>query len=536
MPRRSGYPEAEPTGRLWYHGSDAGIAFALAPSIVVTACHIVRDLPGLPSYLPDHGGSIPVSEIEKDEELDVAALRLRGSVPAKLAITMEKLEPGVRWRVNTNPFRNDPELTGEVTAGKRVLRNEKGYEASLIQFVVDEELGDYQGYSGSPVLLADNGAVIGVLVEQVWWRTTAAGSAPPASNVLFAVPIDAIVKRFNLRHAVTVVRRKSAVLCEPVISPIKTLQCAGSVERAAISPDGRSFAVWHSASGEIFDTSARHQAVRFTLGGSWKWRLRTLLHSQLVDLLSFATNSRMLGALTRESAVLLDTRTGKEIQNIPGTAYRAMTFSPNGRHVALAVAPIFHAGAIEYGISSSTDPGEVCIWDIPAHKKALTIYEDGFSLAFDKAGRSIAIGSTDGSSIHSAHTGETIQKLDEAPSEDVALSPDGTVLAVVKHPDVSLWRADTGSRLWTLAHGNARHGPRPREDRDEISFDRDGRRLAVSCGSSITVVDVVSGHRLHADVPFGAKVQGFAFDDDGSVVAATGRGTLISLTRISSPG
>lgn len=535
MSHRSGYPQAEPTGRLWYHGYDAGVAFALTSSVVVTAWHVIRDLPGLPCYLPDHGESIPVEEIDKDEQLDVAVLRLGGSVPAKLAVSKEKLEPYARWRIDTNPLGNDPGLRGKVEAYDRQMRTEKGYEAHLMQLRVDEGLGDFFGYSGSPVLLDGNGAVLGVLVEQVRWRTPTIGSRPPASNVLFAVPIDAVVKRFNLEHAVAVARRKSVLLDEPAVASIRTFQCAGPVEHAAMSPDGRRFAVWHSASGEIFDIPGRRQPVNFKLGASWKRKLRTLMHSQLVELLRFAADSRMLGALTRESAVLWDARTGQEILGIPGAAYRAMTFSQDCRRVALAIAPVFHAGAPEYGIPSSTDPGKVCVWNVPAKKQEMTIYEDGSSLAFDGAGRSIAIGSAEGTCIYNAHTGEIIQKLDEAISEDVALTPDGTLLAVVNDPDLSLWRIDTGSRLWALAHGDARHGPRPREDKDEVRFDRDGRRLAVSCGSSITVVDAVSGSRLHTDVPFGAKVHGFAFDDDGSVVVATGSGALLSVTRISGP-
>ena len=72
--------------------------------------------------------------------------------------------------METRPKANDAALSGTVTHPHRRMRNEAGNETTLIQLRVEEDLGDFQGYSGSPVIAAaaggDGGGVLGVLVEQ----------------------------------------------------------------------------------------------------------------------------------------------------------------------------------------------------------------------------------------------------------------------------------------------------------------------------------------------------------------------------------
>ena len=63
-------------------------------------------------------------------------------------------------------------LRGTVTDPHRRLKNDAGKETTLIQLWVEQEIGDYRGYSGSPVIAQSAGGVLGVLVEQGRWRVS----------------------------------------------------------------------------------------------------------------------------------------------------------------------------------------------------------------------------------------------------------------------------------------------------------------------------------------------------------------------------
>src|SRR5581483_4691787 len=72
------------------------------------------------------------------------------------------------WQVETQPSPNDPMLEGTITATNRRFKKQDGeHEIDALQLYVKQTLGDYRGYSGSPVVLpSPSGAVIGILDEQ----------------------------------------------------------------------------------------------------------------------------------------------------------------------------------------------------------------------------------------------------------------------------------------------------------------------------------------------------------------------------------
>jgi hypothetical protein len=215
-------------GRVLIDGRDTGSGFAITGLCALTAGHVVRTvtekmprgqrLPvaesadptvvcvcdsGEPSpvravvkYQPEGAEPIPVTQIEVNTSLDVAVLHLQRSAPAVLPVGPVKA--GSEWRVETRPKASDPTLTGTVTDPHRRLQNQCGEETTLIQLWVREELGDYQGYLGSPVTSPSAGGiptrVLGVLVEQGRWRISPQlGQPAPVANVLFAAPIDQVL-------------------------------------------------------------------------------------------------------------------------------------------------------------------------------------------------------------------------------------------------------------------------------------------------------------------------------------------------------
>jgi WD40 repeat protein len=198
-------PALRPVGRILINGHDAGSAFTVAPRVALTAGHVVRMVAGQSNrmdsvvYVPEGGSPIAISEIQVDRVLDVALVHLEDAVKETLA-TAEAVDD-MSWRVQSRPRPNDPTLTGTVTDHLRAMRNDQGEDTHLVQLWVQQEVGDYAGYSGSPVIAEGTpfGAVIGVLVEQGRWRKSAQlGQQAPVSNVLFAAPIGAVVSQFGL--------------------------------------------------------------------------------------------------------------------------------------------------------------------------------------------------------------------------------------------------------------------------------------------------------------------------------------------------
>jgi WD40 repeat protein len=215
-------------GRVLLNGKDHGSGFAIADSLALTAGHVVwsEKMPGgghrpgagpsgpplvycvdrgepaavavVVQYQPAGAEPIPVTRVEVSTGLDVAVLHLQRPAPAVLPAAGQ-VATGERWRVDTRPDPGAPVLRGTVTEPHRPLKNVAGQETVLIQLWVEQEIGSYRGYSGSPVLAQSAGGVLGVLVEQAFWRVAAQpGAERPVANVLYAAPIEGVLAEFDL--------------------------------------------------------------------------------------------------------------------------------------------------------------------------------------------------------------------------------------------------------------------------------------------------------------------------------------------------
>lgn len=192
-------------GRILGNDKDMGSGFVLATPnsgftrVALTANHVVRDqeAPSL-QFVTQVGQRIPVKPVERDDDLDVAVLHLSEDVAEGLAVGYAV--EGGSWRVETQPRGNDPMLTGTISATRRRLVTQSGHEIYVLQLQVDQILDDYKGYSGSPVVLkSPTDAVIGVLIEQLLSRLSVPkDQRKPATNVLYAIPIQDVIDRFHL--------------------------------------------------------------------------------------------------------------------------------------------------------------------------------------------------------------------------------------------------------------------------------------------------------------------------------------------------
>ena len=146
-------------GRVLANDEDKGSGFALATShsgttrIVLTARHVVGDQePSSLLFLTEDKRKIPVESVERDDDLDVAVLHLSEDVAEGLAVS-DAVE-GENWQVETQPRPNDPKLSGTITDTHRpFLKKDGGHEIFVLQLYEQHNLGDYKGYSGSPVVL-----------------------------------------------------------------------------------------------------------------------------------------------------------------------------------------------------------------------------------------------------------------------------------------------------------------------------------------------------------------------------------------------
>jgi WD40 repeat protein len=220
-------------GRVLLDGKDEGSGFAITDHRALTAGHVVRKaarmgggqddeaagppgpgleyvvdrgepaaVPAVVEYQPEGAEPIAVTRIEVSTSLDVAVLHLQRPAPAFLPAAGQVMA-GEQWRVETQPKPDDPVLEGTVTEPQRRLKNKAGKQTTLVQLWVQQEIGDYKGYSGSPVTAPAAaglpGRVLGVLVEQTFWRTSGQlGEKPPVANVLYAAPIEQVLTEFSL--------------------------------------------------------------------------------------------------------------------------------------------------------------------------------------------------------------------------------------------------------------------------------------------------------------------------------------------------
>src|SRR5262249_29739880 len=102
------------------------------------------------------------------------------------------------------------------------------------------------------------------------------------------------------------------------------------------------------------------------------------------------------------------------------------------------------------------------------------------------------------------------------PSQQVALSPDGKVIAATRGQAVWIWDAGTGKLLRTLSSM-----ARPKGGEVScIAFSHDGRRLALGADSRLRVWDAETGREVFHPLGHRGNVSAVAFSADGRWLAS----------------
>jgi WD40 repeat protein len=176
----------------------------------------------------------------------------------------------------------------------------------------------------------------------------------------------------------------------------------------------------------------------------------------------------------------------------------AIRFSPDGALLACA-------GIHEISLVNA-DSGDVQ-W---RHSRPDQVFND---LAWSSNGSRFAVGEVPSQSVTVFdRSGQTIASISScADPYDVALSPDGSLVAIIDHAKLQLCRTEDGHAVWTL--------PLPQPGLS-VTFSHDGSILAYGCRYEGVAVIQVKDQRVLRRLACNSGVNCLAFSPDDSLLAS----------------
>ena len=187
------------------NGIRLGAGFMLTGCYVLTAHHCLGDdITGTEDVkIEFEGGGEVLSGrvLRRSPRADLALIDVPelGGIPILPRATLASA--GEAWRNPYRPSLSHALLNGIIEAVPVTYQCEGGDALEAMQLGCVQNLGDYAGYSGSPIEGGrpdDESKLFGVLIEQYPQHYPDDHSAPrPASTVLFAVTLSEVFRRFD---------------------------------------------------------------------------------------------------------------------------------------------------------------------------------------------------------------------------------------------------------------------------------------------------------------------------------------------------
>jgi len=184
-------------------GTRLGAGFLLTGCYVLTAYHCLGRAASEAEDVEIEfaGGEVLPGRVHRRSPgSDLALIDVPKSSGGSVLPRADRASTGEEWRNPYRPSLSHALLSGTIEAVPVVYRCEGGDSVEAMQLGCAQDLGDYAGYSGSPIeggRPGVEGKLFGVLIEQYPEHYPGYGVPRPASMVLFAATISEVFRRFD---------------------------------------------------------------------------------------------------------------------------------------------------------------------------------------------------------------------------------------------------------------------------------------------------------------------------------------------------
>lgn len=184
-------------------GSRLGAGFLLTGCYVLTAHHCLGDAFPVGEEVEiefENGEVLPGRVHRCSPRADLALIDVPKSSSGPIIPRADRASAGEAWRNPYRPSLSHALLSGIIDAVPVPYQCEGGDSVEAIQLECRQDLGDYAGYSGSPIegdRSDGESKLFGVLIEQYPEHHPDHAVPRPASMVLFAATISEVFRRFD---------------------------------------------------------------------------------------------------------------------------------------------------------------------------------------------------------------------------------------------------------------------------------------------------------------------------------------------------
>jgi Trypsin-like peptidase domain len=184
-------------------GTRLGAGFLLTGCYVLTAHHCLgTDIPKADDVeIEFESGEVLPGRVHRcSPAADLALIDVPKSGIGPIIPRADRARAGEAWRNPYRPSLSHAFLSGVVDAVPISYKCEGGDSVEAMQLGCVQDLGDYAGYSGSPIESGgsdEDGKLFGVLIEQYPEHYPDNSQSRPASTVLFAATLSEVFRRFD---------------------------------------------------------------------------------------------------------------------------------------------------------------------------------------------------------------------------------------------------------------------------------------------------------------------------------------------------